>query len=255
MDNRFNYFFKDAGYLKLKNYLYNYRIRRQSIQRIMGTDIEKILEVGSGMSPMTDAVHFPVIYSDLSTEALEILNRQYCMQNIAVSADGCHLPFQDQTFSHVICSEVLEHLDDDQQALREMHRVLKHNGHLIITFPHRQFYYSFDDMFVGHKRRYELKDMNNLLSETGFLIEYVKKLLGPFEKIVMFIGMRLFSKFGTMTTEGSNHQNRQISKGLIYLFVWLNMVVQVMAKIDSWLTPQSLSTVLLIKAIKKTEHN
>jgi SAM-dependent methyltransferase len=252
MDNRFNDFFQDTGYLELKNYLYNYQIRRDAIRRILADSIENILEVGSGVSPMIDATHHPVIYSDLSTIALMILSRQLQMENIAVAADGCHLPFRTGEFSHVVCSEVLEHLDNDRQALRELHRVLKPNGYLLITFPHRRIYYSFDDSFVGHKRRYELEDMRNLLSETGFFIEYSEKLLGPFDKITMLIATWLFSKRGSTEIEDPNIHSGQISKGLTYLFISLNTIAKMIAKIDCWLTPQRLSAVLLIKAVKRT---
>ena len=45
------------------------------------------------------------------------------------------LPFKDATFDKIICSEVLEHIDDDQQAIGEMVRVLKNDGILAISVP------------------------------------------------------------------------------------------------------------------------
>lgn len=53
----------------------------------------------------------------------------------AVNGNALSLPFRDQTFNQVIASEVLEHIWDDMQALRELHRVLKPGGMLAVTVP------------------------------------------------------------------------------------------------------------------------
>jgi ubiquinone/menaquinone biosynthesis C-methylase UbiE len=45
--------------------------------------------------------------------------------NKYVVADAMNLPFEDHSFSHVISSEVLEHLKDDEKALMEIARVIK----------------------------------------------------------------------------------------------------------------------------------
>lgn len=53
-----------------------------------------------------------------------------------LAGDATRLPFGDDTFDAVICSEVLEHLPDYHAALAEMRRVLKPQGRLCITVPH-----------------------------------------------------------------------------------------------------------------------
>lgn len=50
-------------------------------------------------------------------------------------ADAHFLPFKDESFSQVICTEVLEHLESPFQALREIKRVLKKKGVAFITVP------------------------------------------------------------------------------------------------------------------------
>ena len=45
------------------------------------------------------------------------------------------LPFADNTFDHIICSEVLEHIPDYENALAEIDRILKPNGYLTISVP------------------------------------------------------------------------------------------------------------------------
>jgi SAM-dependent methyltransferase len=52
-----------------------------------------------------------------------------------VNGDGTRLPFPDDTFDHIICSEVMEHIPDDAAAARELARVLKPGGTLGVTVP------------------------------------------------------------------------------------------------------------------------
>jgi ubiquinone/menaquinone biosynthesis C-methylase UbiE len=52
-----------------------------------------------------------------------------------VKADAQNLPFRDATFHKIICSEVLEHIPDDNRGLRELVRVLKNHGEMAVTVP------------------------------------------------------------------------------------------------------------------------
>jgi len=53
--------------------------------------------------------------------------------NVDVVGDAHLLPFADEEFDIILCSEVLEHLKDPKLAISEMKRVLKKNGKLILT--------------------------------------------------------------------------------------------------------------------------
>jgi SAM-dependent methyltransferase len=52
-----------------------------------------------------------------------------------IGADVALLPFKDKTFDVVICREVIEHVPDTDAAFREMKRVLRPKGYLLITTP------------------------------------------------------------------------------------------------------------------------
>jgi ubiquinone/menaquinone biosynthesis C-methylase UbiE len=49
--------------------------------------------------------------------------------------DGLHLPFGDQAFDRVVCSEVLEHIAEDERAIAELSRVLRLGGTMAVTVP------------------------------------------------------------------------------------------------------------------------
>jgi len=54
-----------------------------------------------------------------------------------VHADALHLPFEDGSFDRIIASEVMEHIPDDEAAMRELHRILKPGGVVAVTVPRR----------------------------------------------------------------------------------------------------------------------
>lgn len=56
-------------------------------------------------------------------------------QILLLRSDLLHLPFPDETFDKIICSEVLEHLEDDKPGMRELVRVLKTGGEISISVP------------------------------------------------------------------------------------------------------------------------
>ena len=52
-----------------------------------------------------------------------------------IKADVCDLPFKENEFDYVLCNHVLEHVYDDNKAMREIYRVLKFEGKAILQVP------------------------------------------------------------------------------------------------------------------------
>jgi ubiquinone/menaquinone biosynthesis C-methylase UbiE len=251
--NRFEDFFADDAYVLLKNHLYNYLLRRRAVRKCLQSEVgELILEVGSGLSPMTEASD-RIAYSDLSFSALLTLKRMQ-RWGYFVAADVAHLPFKAGSFSQVICSEVLEHLPDDRPALHEISSVMKPGGALILTFPHRRSYFAGDDRFVNHFRRYELKEMIANLDEAGLKTVEIQKVLGPLEKITMLAVISLIPLFGRFRKGKRDDKRRQraASSGfLVTLFGWLNIFYSAPVWLDARLAPRCLSSVLLIRVVSR----
>ena len=82
-------------------------------------------------------------------------------KGIDVVGDAHALPFQDEEFEQVLCTEVLEHLHTPQEAINEMFRVLKKDGTLILT---TRFLFPLHDTrgdyfrFTKYGLRYLLRD-------------------------------------------------------------------------------------------------
>lgn len=94
-----------------------------------------------------------------------------------VNGDALRLPFPDDTFDRVICSEVFEHIRDDTGAMAELHRVLKPGGILAATVPSwmpEKVCWALSAEYHaplaegGHVRIYTEPLLRHRLSEAGF---------------------------------------------------------------------------------------
>ena len=214
---KFEVFFENPLYLLYKNHLYNFLVRRFVIRRqLKEKTFKKILELGCGISPLLKQ-RKGIIQTDFSWRALRHLNSQDRDGKAyrPVSCDATRLPFQDEVFDCVVCSEVLEHIEDDGQALGEIARVLRPGGELYLTCPMHQKYFGFDDEFVGHYRRYEITELQSRLFSHGLDEAQTTTVLGPLEKIIMERVVRLFAH-----RRKNNDSKRPVSFGF-KLLAWL----------------------------------
>lgn len=245
--NRFDVFFTDGRYVALKNHLYNYLLRKKAVGRALrGEAGGPFLEVGCGIAPVTEGAQ--VVYSDLSAVALSLL-RSGGRRGHYVAADAACLPFKSRSFRVAVCSEVLEHLRDDRAALSEMARVVGPSGRLVLTFPHGRFYFTRDDRFVGHFRRYEVSEMTALLHDVGFKVDYVGNVLGPLEKVTMIAATFLFAFLPPFSSEGVT-LGRRMAKAAVAPFVWLNRLYAAVLWMEARVVPRGWAAVLVIKATR-----
>jgi len=71
-------------------------------------------------------------------------------------------------FDVIICSEVLEHVDNDEIAIKNLHELLISSGSLIVTVPYNMKYWTIHDDYAGHYRRYGWDEIINKLNRNGF---------------------------------------------------------------------------------------
>ena len=108
------------------------------------------LEVAPGLRPRLPLAGTRFV--DLSASAVHSLRASGAD---AVVGEITDLPLPDAAFDLVCALDIVEHVDNDLQALAELVRVLRHDGTLLLSVPlHPSRWTSFDDL-VGHRRRYE----------------------------------------------------------------------------------------------------
>ena len=73
--------------------------------------------------------------------------------------------------------DVLEHLPDDNKALRDVRAMLGPGGVLLLTVPAHMSLWSYFDIAAKHCRRYDRRSLINVLAASGFEIEYVTEFM------------------------------------------------------------------------------
>ena len=107
-------------------------------------------------------------FVDLSQAALDALHAHG-----AITARGVigALPCADASFDLICALDILEHVVDDDTALRELQRVAAPGARLLLSVPlHPEAWTGFDE-FVGHYRRYEPSVITDRLASHGWRIE------------------------------------------------------------------------------------
>ncbi len=80
------------------------------------------------------------------------------------------IPFNDDSLDMVACLNVLEHIEDDVQALKEIYRVMKHGSRACIVVPYGKNLYDYYDESIYHKRRYGKGEMKGKSEAVGFKV-------------------------------------------------------------------------------------
>jgi len=248
--NRFEDFYHRRVYTLIKNSLYNYRLRKATVTRYLRTQTPgKILEVGCGVSPVGNRPE-RTVFTDLSWQAVTTL-RQVIGKGNYVVADGACLPFKTGRFTHTICSEVLEHIPNDQATMIELGRVTDPDGEVIVTIPHRQCYFAYDDLYVGHFRRYERQDIRRLMQAAGCRIAVTEKILGPLEKPLMLTAVAIFRALTVKAVAKNTRSPLYLLHVLQFCFRLVNTLLMGVVWLEARLLPVSFATVLMIVGRKR----
>lgn len=146
---------------------------------------KKILDAGCGTGAILQRLGNPERNTgiDLAPEAISFC-RQRGLNNVR-EGNVCALPFEDASFDAVISSSVLYHewVGDIDTAVREMHRVLRPGGLVLINVPAFRFLHSAHDDAVMTARRFRKPEIRTLLLNQNFTIRrltYWTSLLFPF---------------------------------------------------------------------------
>jgi SAM-dependent methyltransferase len=133
-----------------------------------------ILEIGSSSGYLLREIKrsFPksfLIGSDCIPEPLENIAKKISDIPL-IQFDLVNCPLPDNCVDVVIALNVLEHIKDDENALKQIYRILKPGGYAIIEVPANQDLYDFYDEQLKHFRRYSLHELKTLTEKTGFTV-------------------------------------------------------------------------------------
>ncbi len=149
------------NYFKIEKEHWLMRIRRtivqDSLDRYLGKAPKhtKLLDFGCGSGIFVEELEkagFDAHGVDISDEAVRFGALQG-IKNLSV-IDSHKINFGDNTFDVVLSMDVLEHLEDEEWALKEIERILKPNGIFVVMVPAYMFLWGVQDEVAHHYRRY-----------------------------------------------------------------------------------------------------
>jgi SAM-dependent methyltransferase len=151
------------------------RIIRSLVEKIratLNTSNPRILDVGCGtganLKMLADYGRAEGV--DISPQAVEFC-RERGLDSVKLGAAE-QLPYENDSFELVTALDVIEHLDDDVAGLREMRRVLRQDGRVLLFVPAFMFLWGVQDDVSNHRRRYTLPSLVRAVEEAGFAVEW-----------------------------------------------------------------------------------
>lgn len=142
-----------------------FQSRAKIISKILGKFLPapplRILNIGAAGGETSNwlSTFGKVISVEHEQDFLSFLRRE---GHDVVEASVTHLPFPNENFDLVCAFDVLEHVEDDAQAMKEIKRVCKSGGFICLTVPADRKLWSAHDVVNKHFRRYQQADFKAL---------------------------------------------------------------------------------------------
>lgn len=158
----------------------------------------QVLDVGAGIGTFTELAAETcerVIALEPEAEfAARLRDRFAARSNVSVlERDAEGLDAESGPFDSIICFNVLEHIRDDDGALRHFHSLLRPGGHLLLLVPAHPALFGAIDQTVHHERRYRRDALRAQLERHGFGLADIRY-VNPVGALGWFVSGRLLGR-------------------------------------------------------------
>lgn len=142
----------------------------------------RVLNAGAGWRDVSHLVDGELVNQDLTYEGDE-------RSNIQIQSPLHHIPVESDYFDTILCIAVLEHVQNPEEVVPELYRVLKPGGHLILEVPFLQPEHKVPTDF----QRYTKDGLVRLVAHHGFRVEAIKGLFTVYHTLYwqVFIWLHL----------------------------------------------------------------
>ena len=172
----------------IKDNNFTYRLLIQTLRSTIKKGAN-ILDIGCGAGTISfylASKGHKVTGIDISKKAIQACKES--ATNLLLEIDFRVIDFPNEnirsSFDVVVFTEVIEHLENDKKALKQIHKLLNMNGLLILSTPsagaplHKLGLTHKFDKEVGHLRRYSASSLEKILAETDFKVMSIRKTEG-----------------------------------------------------------------------------
>ena len=174
------------------------RLVLDKVKRFLG---DRLLEAGSGIGNISTMFlerdlllmvdYEPLYISRLHDRFGHLSNAIVEQGDLTKKEDFDH--WKENDLDTVFCSNVVEHLKDDQAVLQNFHDVLQPGGHCIIVVPAEPGLYTGVDADLGHYRRYKKHEMRERMEAAGFEVVYEEQ-FNKLGAIGWFVSGKIFRR-------------------------------------------------------------
>ena len=154
---------------------------------------------GSGRNMVELARLGPVTGVELSRTSVSLARAR--LLGDVIEGSVLDMPFDSDSFDLAVSLDVIEHLEEDLEALRELRRVVAPGGFLLVTVPAYGWLWSGHDEINHHHRRYTRRSLQRAAEQAGWRqtrTTYFNSVLLP-----VAILLRALDRLSTKTTESS----------------------------------------------------
>lgn len=198
---------------------------------------QNVLEIGAGIGNISKKLVPRESYfaTDINPYYLQIMrgfktDKPYLSTSYLDLNDVSTFLSQGKKFDTVICLNVIEHLDDDEQAIRNIAKLLDDKGRAIVLVPRGQWLFGSQDRVLGHRRRYSERALRDVCDKAGLEIKKVIS-FNRTSTIPWFINGRVFKR-------------RTFSRSQIFV---MNLLTPVFKRTDRFLPWPSLSLIAIVE--------
>ena len=168
-------YFEELAQLEAANFWF--RARNELILWALQTykqNASTFLEVGCGTGFVLSGIAKMDAEMALSGSEIFLAGLSYAAARAPsaqiMQMDARHVPFVDE-FDAIGAFDVLEHIEEDETVLTQLHKALKPGGVLLLTIPQHPWLWSANDDYACHVRRYTAQELHKKVVDAGFCIE------------------------------------------------------------------------------------
>jgi SAM-dependent methyltransferase len=192
-------------------YLYRNYLYQKIIRKIPNNSF--FLDIGTGNGEFIKKIierGFSGEAIDVSKDAVKLAQKRLSnIKNVKVKHADLYKYEPRVKYDIVFCFEVLEHVKDDELAMKKIHGLLEKNGYLVMSVPAHMKEWANIDEIKGHYRRYEKKELIRKLKKAGFEIENFWSYGFPFLLLVRIISGSGKYLLSTTKSEGKDIRSRE----------------------------------------------
>ncbi|MBI1858594.1 MAG: class I SAM-dependent methyltransferase [Candidatus Melainabacteria bacterium] len=201
--------------------------RNKNLNNLIASKVrgDSILDIGCGTGHLMNTLlkqGKTVVGIEPITELVALAKKQNPHLNI-IEYRAEDITKIDKKFSTITAVDVLEHIENDRETIKNLTNKLQEGGYLILAVPAYQFLYSIRDTSMGHYRRYSKNDLIKKITDCNLKIKELRywNTLGVFHYLII---QKLLKQPGIVPLRTNKNKNL-IEKILVNLLhFWFQFI-------------------------------